>query len=333
VRLLVLGGTVFLGRVVVETALAAGHEVTIFTRGRTSPELFPEAERLRGDREAGELSALERGEWDAVVDTSGYVPRVARRSAELLAGRVGWYVFVSSISVYRQGMPPGFDETWPVVELDDPSVEEVRGDTYGGLKVLCERAVEAAFPGRCTQVRAAVIVGPYDPTGRFTYWAHRLARGGEVLLPGPPSRPVQFVDVRDTAEWMLRAAETGTSGAFTVAHPPVAFGELVDAARPLAERPLEPVWADDGFLVEQGVRPWMELPLWIPRDSEAAHMVEADVARAAEAGLRFRPLEDSLRGALEQGELTPEAGLEPDRERRLLRLWHEQRSRPPAPRA
>jgi 2'-hydroxyisoflavone reductase len=323
VRLLVLGGTVFLGRAVVEAALARGDEVTLFTRGRTNPGLHSEVERLQGDREAGDLSALEGREWDAVVDTSGYVPRVVRQSAELLAGSVGHYVFVSSISVYRPGMTPGFDEEWPLVELEDPAVEEIRGDTYGGLKALCERAVEEVFPGRHTQVRAAVIVGPHDPTGRFTYWAHRLARGGDVLVPGPPERPVQFVDVRDTAEWMLRAARERTSGAFTVARPPCGYAELVDAARALGGPPAEPVWVDEGFLLEQGVGPWMELPLWIPGTSEARHMLEAAAARAAESGLRLRPLEESLLGALEHAGLEPGVGLDPAREQELLRLWRE----------
>lgn len=321
-RLLVLGGTVFLGRAVVEAALAHGDEVTLLTRGQTNPELFPEAERLRGDRERGEISALGGRTWDAVVDTSAYVPRVVRESARLLVDAVGHYVFVSSISAYRFGMPAGFDETSPLVELEDPSVEEVRNDTYGGLKVLCERAVEAAFPGRCTHVRAAVVVGPHDPTGRFTYWAHRLARGGEVLLPGPPERPVQFVDVRDAAEWILHAAAERRSGAFTVARRPCSFADLVDAAAPLAERPVEPVWVDDDFLAEHDVGPWLELPLWIPRASEARHVLEADVGRAVGAGLRSRPLDDVVRGALEAAELVPGVGLEPERERELLRLWH-----------
>jgi 2'-hydroxyisoflavone reductase len=320
VRLLVLGGTAFLGRAVVEAALARGDQVTLFTRGETNPDLFPEAEHLRGDRER-DLSALEGHAWDAVIDTSGYVPRVVRASAELLAPAVGHYVFVSSVSVYAPGMPPGFDESWPLAELDDPEVEEVRGDTYGGLKVLCERAVEEAFEGRCTQVRAAVIVGPHDPTGRFTYWAHRLARGGEVLLPGPPERPFQVIDVRDVAEWMLRAADERTSGAFTVAHPSWELSKLVEAGRAVGSADPEPVWVDERFLLEQGVGPWLELPLWIPGTSDARNMLEADVACAVAAGLRFRTLEDSVRGALQGAELVPDVGLAPERERELLRLW------------
>ena len=185
---------------------------------------------------------------------------MVRESAELLADAAAHYVFVSSISVHRFGMPPGYDEDAPVVELDDPAVEEVTGETYGGLKALCERAVEEAFGGRCTHARAGLIVGPYDPTGRFTYWAHRLARGGETLLPGPPERPLQLIDVRDIAEWMLHAAEARVRGAFTVACPPAPFASLVEAA-PAGAEPVEPVWVEDAFLREQGVGPWMELPL------------------------------------------------------------------------
>ena len=316
-RLLVLGGTVFLGRAVAVEALARGHEVTLFTRGRSNPDLFPEAERLRGDRAGSELSALAGREWDAVVDTSGYVPRVVRESAELLAGAAEHYVFVSSISAYAAGMPPGFDESWPLAELDDPAVEEVTGETYGGLKAACERAVEAAFPGRCAQVRAGLIVGPHDPTGRFTYWAHRLARGGDVLLPRPPERPFQVVDVRDLAAWILDLGERRVAGAFTAAAPARPLSDLVEAA----DAAVRPAWVDEELLLEQDVEPWLELPLWIPRGSDLAHMLEADVSRAAEAGLRPRPLAETLRGALEEAELVDGVGLRPERERELLELW------------
>jgi 2'-hydroxyisoflavone reductase len=320
VRLLVLGGTAFLGRAVVEEALAGGHDVTLFTRGRTSPDLFPEAERLRGDRDAGDLAALGGREWDAVVDTSGYVPRVVRESARLLAGSVGHYAFVSSISVYRPGMPAGYDETWPVVELDDPAVEEVRGDTYGGLKALCERAVEEELDGRCLHVRAGLIVGPHDPTGRFTYWARRLARGGDVLLPAPPGRPFQVVDVRDLAAWILRAAGARLAGAITATAPVRPFADLVEAGRAATGSDARGAWVDEELLLEQEVREFAELPLWISRGSEFAHFLEADVSRALAAGLTTRPLAETVRAALEQAEPVDGVGLAPERERELLRL-------------
>ncbi len=320
-RLLLLGGTKFLGRATAEAALARGHELTLFTRGRTNPGLFAEAEHVHGDRGV-DLSALEGREWDAVVDTSGYVPRVVRASAELLAASAEHYTFVSSGSVYVDGMPSGYDETWPVIELEDPEVEEVRDDTYGGLKALCERVVEESFSGRAALLRAGLIVGPHDPTGRFTYWAHRVARGGEVLAPGPPDRQIQFVDVRDLGEWIVRLAEERTSGTFNAAGRALAFAELLEAARTAAGSDARPVWVDEELLLTHEIASWQELPLWLPQALEVAHFLEADVSRAVAAGLTFRPVEETVRGALEQAELVPGVGLDARRERELLQLWH-----------
>src|SRR5947207_10572978 len=204
-RLLVLGGTKFLGRAAVEAALARGHDVTLFNRGQTNPELFPEAEKLRGDRDDPKtLCVLEGREWDAVIDPSGYVPRVVRAGAELLRGSVGHYVFVSSGSVYAEPYVPGYDETAPTVELENPESEDVIGD-YGALKAACERVVGEVFPDASTNVRAGLIVGPHDQSGRFTYWPLRISLGGPVLAPAPPEQLVQFVDVRDLGAWLVDA--------------------------------------------------------------------------------------------------------------------------------
>ena len=219
-RLLVLGGTKFLGRAIVEEALARGHEVTTFTRGETNPELFPEAERLRGDRD-GDLSALEGRTWDAVIDTSGYVPRIVRASAEALRNS-GFYVFVSSISVYAE-LPPGYDESSPVEQLEDPETEDVRAH-YGALKAACERVVDDVFGERAANLRFGLIVGPHDPTDRFTYWADRVARGGEVLAPGAP-RPGVAVR-RRPGRGGIRARRRGAPPAR-----PVQRDELVDGGR------------------------------------------------------------------------------------------------------
>jgi len=194
-RLLVLGGTKFLGRGVVDAALAAGHDVTLFNRGETNPGLYPDVESLRGDRH-GDLSSLGGREWDAVIDPSGYIPRVVRASAELLRGAVGHYVFVSSISVYAFPFPAGIDESAPLNPVVEDA-DEVTGENYGGLKVGCENVVREVFGAAFANVRAGLIVGPHDPTGRFTYWPVRVARGGEVLAPGDPDRAIQVVDVRD----------------------------------------------------------------------------------------------------------------------------------------
>ena len=310
-RVLILGGTKFLGRAVAEAALARGHELTLFNRGETNPELFPEAERLRGDR-TGDLSALAGRTWDAVVDPSGYVPSVVRASAERLEGS-GRYVFVSSVSVYAD-FATGPDEGSAVAELGDAPVEELAADysNYGPLKALCEAEVARVFGDRGLVVRPGLIVGPQDPTGRFTYWAQRLARGGETLAPGPPERRVQFVDVRDLAEWMVAAVEQGLAGTYNATNEGVPWGELLAGA--------DVAWVPDGFLQEHEVGEWLELPLWLA-DPALAGLHETDVSRAVAAGLRFRPLAETIAGAA-TAPAVEGVGLTPEREAELLSAWH-----------
>jgi 2'-hydroxyisoflavone reductase len=308
-RLLVLGGTAFLGRAVVEAALERGHEVTLFNRGRTNAELFPEAEKLRGDRD-GDLSALAGRSWDAVVDPSGFIPRVVRGSAELLGDAVEHYTFVSSISVYAS--------RGRLIELDDPTTEDVQ-QHYGGLKALCERVVDEIYPARSANVRAGLIVGPHDPTGRFTYWPHRIARGGEVLAPGPAERPVQLVDVRDLAAWMLDLGERRIAGTFD-ATGPTTMGAVVDACLRVAASDATITWVDYAFLLRQGVGEWLELPLWLA-SPEHRHLLKADASRALAAGLRLRPLEKTVRAALASARPVNGVGLAPERERELLAAW------------
>ena len=331
-RLLLLGGTRFLGRAAAEAALARGHEVTLFNRGLTNPELFPEVERLRGDRD-GDLSALERRDWDAVIDPSGFVPRVVRASAELLRESVGRYVYVSSISVYSEPQEPGFDESAPVIELEDPSREDYLGsaEAYGGLKALCEQVVAETYPGAHANVRAGLIVGPHDPTGRFTYWPLRVAGGGEVLAPDRPDRQVQIVDVRDLGEWLVRLAEEPTSGTFNAVGPeqPLTMGELLVVCERAGGAGARIRWVDESFLLEHGVGVWMELPLWVPREDD--WFQQADSSRAVTAGLRFRPVEETVRDTLEwagrngaslvTSSSTGTAGMAPEREAELLAAW------------
>ena len=296
--------------------------MTLFNRGQTNPELFPEAEKLRGDRD-GDLSALEGKEWDAVIDPSGYVPRVVRASAELLRGSVGHYVFVSSGSVYAEPYVRGYDETAATVELEDPASEDVMRD-YGALKAACEEVVREVFPDAHTNVRAGLLVGPHDGSGRFTYWPLRLARSGEPLAPAPPERLVQLIDARDLGAWMVDACERRVSGTFNASGEPVPLGEVLAACGDA-----EPVWVDEEFLLEQGVDPWMELPLWVPAEQEA--FLQMSVAKAVAAGLRFRPLEETARDTLawaradgaELVTVTPygTAGLDPVREAELLEAW------------
>ncbi len=299
--------------------------MTLFNRGRTNDELYPEVERLRGDRDAGDLDALRGGSWDAVVDTSARVPRWVRDSSGLLADRVEHYTFVSSGSVYAETSVPGTDEASPVHRLEDEGVEEITSpEVYGGLKVLCEQAAERAMQGRVLSVRAGLIVGPYDPTGRFTYWVHRIARGGEVLVPEPRDQPVQFVHGRDLADWALDLAERGEFGVFNATGPaePLTMEGLLEAIREETGSDARLTWVDERSLVEGGVEAWSDLPLWLAPETnpESASFLAVDVSKALAAGLRFRPLAETIRDTLEQAETSPAAGLDPARERELLAL-------------
>jgi 2'-hydroxyisoflavone reductase len=317
-KLLVLGGTKFLGRHAVDAALAGGHEVTIFTRGQTNPGLFPEVEHLVGDRD-GNLESLAGRSWDGVVDTSGYVPRVVRQSAELLHGAVERYVFVSSISVYDDFSEP-VDESSPVAQLEDPATEEIM-EAYGALKAACENVVEEVFGDRSARVRAGLIVGPYDPTDRFTYWPRRIALGGDVLGPGSPDARVQFVDARDLARWLVTLALRGPGGTFNATGPaePLTFATLLDRARDAIGSDANVVWVDDQRVLDAEVQPWTELPLWLPGD-EYAGMARADISRALAAGLTFRPVEETVVDTLawDRGVPGDRPTLPHDREQEIL---------------
>ncbi len=319
-KLLVLGGPKFLGRAITDAALAGGHELTFFNRGRTNRELYPEVERLVGDRD-GSLAALRGRRWDAVIDTSGYVPHVVRASAEILTD-CGRYCFVSSISVYADFSKP-MDEESAVAPLGDHPVDELTADfaNYGPLKALCEATVEEVFDGRALVVRPGLIVGPHDPSGRFTYWPHRLARGGEVLAPARPDRQTQFVDVRDLAEWIVELCEQDVGGTFNATNDGVSWRQLLETCRAVAGTDAEIAWVPDEFLVEQGVGEWMELPLWIV-DPAMSAADEAVIDRALAAGLRFRLLAETIRGTLDEAQPAGAAGLSAEREAELLAAWH-----------
>ena len=330
-KLLILGGTVFLGRHLVDAAQARGHEITLFNRGQHNAELYPEVEKLRGDRN-GDLSALRNRRWDAAIDTCGYVPRIVRASAELLADAVEHYTFVSSISVYAALDRPGIDENAAVGALDDPSVEEVTGETYGPLKALCEQVAEAVMPGRVLNIRPGLIVGPHDPTDRFTYWPHRVAEGGETLAPGNGERPVEIIDARDLAEWTVRMTEGRQTGIFNATGPdyPLTMQRLLETCKTVSVSDARFTWVGDQFLVDNGVGPWIELPLWVPEsDAESGAIFSVDCGKAIKAGLAFRPVEHTVRDTLDWDATRPSdrewwAGLKRERERELLTLWHSQ---------
>jgi len=329
-KILVLGGTKFVGRHLVEAAIARGHTLTLFHRGQTNPGLFPGVEVVTGDREH-DLDRLAGRRWDAVIDTCGYVPRVVGMAARALAEAVDRYVFISSISVYGTEVAPGADEATPLLSLDDPSVEVVDGRTYGPLKALCEAELEAILPGRVLNVRPGLIVGPEDPTDRFTYWPHRLAQGGEVLAPGDSRQPVQFIDVRDLAEWIVRAVEDGLVGPFnaTGPHDPLTMEDFLTGSREALASDARVTWVDEAFLLAQGVRPFTDLPLWMPRASAGFSAISS--RKAQRAGLRYRSLAQTVRDteAWARGQAWEgrKAGLSPDREREVLAAWDEAKTK------
>jgi 2'-hydroxyisoflavone reductase len=291
-RILVLGGTRFLGRAVVEAALARGHAVTLFNRGQTNPELFPTAEKLRGDRGA-DMSALDGRSWDVVVDVAAYFPRTVELAVQQLAD-VGRYIFVSSVSVYADQSVPQFEDS-ALEQLVDPDDES--DESYGARKAACEAVVQDAFGERATIVRPGLIVGPHDPTDRFSYWPKRIAAGGRVLAPGSPDDAVQFIDVRDLGEFIVGLAETDSGGVFNATGRVMTFGALLEACQEVTESDAELVWVSTPALLEAGLDPWMGVPLWIGAAGwEAANRVP--IERALQAGLTFRPLRDTVAAAL-----------------------------------
>jgi nucleoside-diphosphate-sugar epimerase len=296
-RLLILGGTLYLGRHTVEAARVRGHAVTLFNRGRTNPDLFPDVERIRGDRD-GDLSALAGRPWDAVIDCSGYVPGSVRAACEVFRDSVGHYTFISSINVYADPTRPGLVEEDAISEMVAGEREEVTRETYGPLKARCEHEVMTAFAGRSAAVRAGLVYGPHDATDRSGYWPQRVADGGEVLAPGRPGRPVQLVDVRDLAQWLVRLAETRSSGVFNGTGPgtPLSMERYLETCRAVSGSDARFVWMDDAFLLDQKVGAYSEMPLWVPEENHAFETVSC--ARAIAAGLTYRPLADTLRDTL-----------------------------------
>lgn len=323
-RFLFLGGTRFIGRTMATLAIERGHEVTLFNRGTLDPDGLPGATSIRGDRER-DLDRLSHGRWDAVIDTCGYLPRVVRESVEALRERVTHYTFISSISVFDHTIPEGVDESGPVKVVADEDTETFSMEHYGALKARCEQAVRDGYAGRALIVRPGLVIGPGDYSDRFTYWVVRIARGGAVAACDRREAPVQWIDVRDLAEWVVRSIEKGVTGDFnaTGPGPPRPFGEVLEhVAQALGAQP-EFVWIDRETLEREAIEPWTDLPLVLPYDGSEDGMARTHVAKAVTHGLRFRPLEVSARDVLGwwQRLETPralKAGLDPDREARLL---------------
>lgn len=326
-KLLILGGTGFLGPHIVERAIERGHEVTLFNRGRSGPELFPNVERLRGDRN-NDLESLRNRKWDGAIDTSANIPRWVRSSGEILKGNVGQYVYISSISVYPTFEEIGKDETAPVGTLEDPSVERITGETYGPLKAASEQAARDVYGDRATIVRPGLIVGPLDNSDRFTYWPVRIDRGGEVLAPGPMDAAVQFIDARDLAAFIVKTLEDGHTGTYNATGPirPYAMAEVLHGIRAVTSADVQFTWVEPEFLAQQGVGPWMELPLWVPAVGPMAGFSKVSNEKARNVGLTFRPLADTARDTLTWAKTRPDdhrwgAGLSAEKEQRVLEAW------------
>lgn len=335
-KLLVMGGTGFLGPHFVEIARKRGHTLTLFNRGKTNPdkfsgEQFQDIEQLHGDRKT-DMKALEgERQWDAVLDTSAYIPADVTRSAKLLASRVKQYVLVSTISVYAKNDTPN-DETSPLAVLADPTVTDIGNGNYGGLKALCEQAAERELPGRATVVRPGLIVGPGDNSDRFTYWPARADRGGEILAPGSAQDPTQFIDVRDLAAFLLATIERGHVGIYNADGAPgsLTMGALLRESQRASGKKSTLTWVPADFLDAQKVSAWQDMPAWIPARGEYAGFGRTSVAKAQAAGLRYRPLSETVRDTLawwralpEERRAKPKAGIAAAREAEVLKAWHE----------
>ena len=336
-KLLIIGGTRFIGRHLVTTALARDHEVTLFNRGRHSSEVSTAIEAIRGDRN-GDLAKLEGRRWDAVIDTCGMLPRAVRAAAEVLSDSVDGYVFISTQNVYADVSVPGVHETSALrtltsEQLDranaiDISGEPSYGELYGGLKAMCEQAAEEVMPQRVLTIRPGLIVGPYDYTDRFTYWVARVARGGEVLAPGRPDRFVQLIDVRDLAEWTIEMIERKSTGIFNANGPTkvLTMKNVLDGCKAVSQSDASFTWASEEFLLEQGVSAWSEMPLWLPEEA-APHLkgfMFVNCDKAVSAGLSFRSLHDTIAATLawyqtDRRKEELKAGLDSEKEEALLR--------------
>jgi 2'-hydroxyisoflavone reductase len=325
-NILIIGGTRFLGRHLVDSALSRGHQITLFNRGKSNPTLFHDLETISGDRENA-LHKLAGRHFDAVIDTCGYLPRIVRLSAQALKDNVGSYVFISSISAYADFSQIGITENSPLATMPDETVEEITGETYGPLKVLCEQAVEAEFPGRALIIRPGLIVGPHDPTDRFTYWPVRVAHGGEVIAPEKPETPVQVIDGRDLAEFTLKLIENQAIGAYNATGPDYAlnFDTLLNVCQQVSGSDAVFHWPPLDFLSQNNVAPWSDLPVWLPDTPEEAGSSRVDVSKGIAAGLTFRPLAETVHDTLAWAATRPadhawRAGLTLERETELLKL-------------
>ena len=336
-KLLIIGGTRFVGRHLVTAALARHHEITLFNRGTHSSD--SNVETIHGDRHT-DTARLHGRRWDAVIDTCGMLPNAVKSAAEVLRDSVDRYIFISTQNVYADVSTPGVTETAPLATLTTTQLDEAYGidrsgtpsygQLYGGLKALCEQAAEEVMPDRVLVIRPGLIVGPYDYTDRFTYWVVRIARGGDVLAPGRPDRFVQFIDVRDLAEWIVLMTERKETGAYNANRPPESFTmkNVLDECRTVSHRDASFAWANEEFLLQNGVAAWAEMPLWLPEEA-APHLkgfMFLNCDKAVAAGLKLCALTDTIAATLTWYRADPhelKAGLSSEKEEALLRKLRE----------
>ncbi|HEX9982899.1 MAG TPA: NAD-dependent epimerase/dehydratase family protein [Thermoanaerobaculia bacterium] len=327
--ILILGGTGFIGPAQVRYAVARGHKVSVFNRGKTNPGLFPDVEHLEGDRN-GKLDALKNRKWDAVIDNPTTLPKWVRDAAAILKDNTGQYIFISTLSVYADNSKPNMDESAPTIEGGDANATEVKMENYGALKAQAERETLTAYGKRATIVRPGLIVGPGDNSDRFTYWPVRINRGGEVLAPGNPTDLVQIIDARDLGEWTIRLLEQKAFGTFNAIGPssPLSMAEMLYGIRAITSADVKFTWVPASFLEEQKVNPWSDMPAWIPAEGEYAGFGSRSNKKALAAGLTFRPLADTAKATLEFHESRPaerkakmRAGITPEREAAVLAAW------------
>ena len=331
-KLLILGGTRFLGPALVDAAKAKGWTITLFNRGKSDPTIFPELEQIRGDRNTDDVKKLAGRRWDAVVDTSGFFPRQIRSVAAVLGGNVGQYVFISSISVYRLPMKAGLDESAAVATLppgtDVDRIDSISEGNYGPLKYLCEVEAEKGWPKRALAIRPGYLVGARDSSDRFTYWPVRVEKGGEVLAPGRPADPIQFIDVRDLGDWIVRMVDSGTNGTFHATGPKerLGMGRFLEAVKKATGSNATFTWVDEKTMADLKLNAeGGDFPIWASPTGEEAGVSDVSAARALKAGLTFRPLESTVKETLSWWKSLPEkrraelrAGISPEREAAAL---------------
>jgi 2'-hydroxyisoflavone reductase len=326
-NILVIGGTRFVGRHLVAAALQRNHQLTLFNRGNQA-DIFPDVRLIRGDRNnTDDLLKLQGKSWDAVIDTCAYLPRQVESLLEVLSPGTNHYTLISTISVYKEQTLAFQDESAELASLPDEQVETVTAETYGGLKVRCEAVAERLMSGRLLIVRPGLVVGPFDPTDRFSYWPYRVARGGEVLAPSSPEKPIQYIDARDLADWTIASLEQGVTGVYNLVTSPdqFSFADLLTTCKAVSHSDASFTWVSEAFLAEHQVAAWSDLPLWIAGDAE--NFLRVSNQKALAAGLQIRSLEDTVKDTLiwlqSRTEATLQVGISSEREQAVLESWHQ----------